>query len=108
MLHHEVAHRDGIVARPWIIVAAEPITDVDIDGCRHARGPRRGAQRERGTSLVFAEMKDPVRAKIERYELTRTIDPAHFFPTLTAAIAAFQRETGADRTPSAADTSPGG
>ena len=29
----------------------------------------------RGVSLVFAEMKDPVRRKIERYELTRTIDP---------------------------------
>ena len=29
---------------------------------------------ERGVSLVFAEVKDPVRRKIERYELTRTID----------------------------------
>ena len=46
-------------------------------------------------SLVFAEMKDPVRAKIERYELTRTIDPHHFFPTLDAAVAEFVRETGA-------------
>ena len=50
----------------------------------------------RGISLVFAEMKDPVRAKIERYELTKTIDPAHFFPTLDAAIAAFRAETGAE------------
>ncbi len=32
-----------------------------------------------GTSLVFAELKDPVRDKIERYGLTRTIDPRHFF-----------------------------
>ena len=49
----------------------------------------------RGVSLVFAEMKDPVRAKIERYELTATIDPAHFFPTLDEAVAAYVRETGA-------------
>ena len=49
-----------------------------------------------GAGLVFAEMKDPVRAKIERYQLTRTIDPAHFFPTLDAAIAAFRAETGAE------------
>ena len=41
-------------------------------------------------------MKDPVRRKIERYELTRTIDPAHFYPTLEAAVAAFQAEFGAD------------
>jgi MFS superfamily sulfate permease-like transporter len=47
-----------------------------------------------GTSLVFAELKDPVRAKIERYGLTRTIDPHHFYPTITAAIAAFRDETG--------------
>ena len=29
-----------------------------------------------GTSLVFAELKDLVRRKIERYGLTRTINPA--------------------------------
>ena len=49
----------------------------------------------RGISLVFAEMKDPVRAKIERYELTRTIDPDHFYPTLDSAVAAYQQQTGA-------------
>ena len=49
----------------------------------------------RGVSLVFAEMKDPVRRKVERYDLTRTIDPSHFFPTLDTAVEAFRRETGA-------------
>ena len=48
-----------------------------------------------GISLVFAELKDPVRRKIERYGLTRTIDPAHFFPTVGAAVAAYRAETGA-------------
>ena len=38
---------------------------------------------------MFPEMKDPVHAKIERYELTRTIDPSHFFPKIESAIAAF-------------------
>jgi STAS domain len=52
----------------------------------------------RGISLVFAELKDPVRRKIERYGLTRTIDPRHFFPTIAAAIAAFRDETGAQWT----------
>ena len=47
----------------------------------------------RGISLVFAEMKDPVRRKIERYELTRTIDPAHFFPTVEAGVAAYRALT---------------
>jgi len=52
----------------------------------------------RGISLVFAELKDPVRAKVERYGLTRTIDPHHFFPTIGAAISAFRDETGAQWT----------
>ena len=51
-----------------------------------------------GISLVFAELKDPVRRKIERYGLTRTIDPHHFFPTIAAAITAFRDETGAQWT----------
>ena len=46
-----------------------------------------------GISLVFAEMKDPVRKKIGRYELTRTIDPSHFFPTLEASVEAFLQST---------------
>ncbi len=48
-----------------------------------------------GISLVFAELKEPVRRKIERYGLTRTIDPAHFFPAIESAVAAFRQETGA-------------
>jgi hypothetical protein len=36
-----------------------------------------------------------VRAKIERYELTRTISPEHFLPTVDAAVAEYRRQTGA-------------
>jgi MFS superfamily sulfate permease-like transporter len=48
-----------------------------------------------GIGLVVAELKDPVRDKIERYGLTRTIDPRHFLPAIESAVAAFRRETGA-------------
>jgi hypothetical protein len=43
-----------------------------------------------GIALVFAELKDPVRAKLERYELVGPLDPGHFFPTLESAVAAFE------------------
>jgi high affinity sulfate transporter 1 len=79
----------------WIIVAAEPITDVDTTAADMLRDLDE-AINEQGVSLVFAEMKDPVKDKIDRYELTRTIDPAHFFPTIQAAVEAFQAQTGAD------------
>ena len=79
----------------WIVIAAEPVTDVDTT----ASDVLEDLDEElnaRGISLVFAELKDPVRGKIERYGLTRTIDPAHFFPTVGAAVEAFRQETGTD------------
>jgi high affinity sulfate transporter 1 len=82
-------------APSWIIVAAEPITDVDTTASDMLEDLDESLN-ERGISLVFAEMKDPVRAKIVRYGLTRTIDPAHFFPTIDAAIEAFRQRTGAE------------
>ena len=78
----------------WIVIAAEPITDVDTTASDMLEELDVWLN-ERGVSLVFAEMKDPVREKIERYELTRTIDPAHFFPTVDDAVAEYVRQTGA-------------
>ena len=77
----------------WIIIAAEPITDVDTTAGAMLEDLD-VALNESGISLVFAELKDPVRNKVNRYELTRVIDPAHFFPTLDAAVTAFREETG--------------
>jgi MFS superfamily sulfate permease-like transporter len=82
----------------WIVVAAEPITDVDTTAADMLEDLDETLNVQ-GISLVFAELKDPVREKIERYELTRAIDPAHFFPTVGAAVAAFQQQFGADWTP---------
>ena len=78
----------------WLVVAAEPITDVDTTASDMLQELDVWLN-DRGVSLIFAEMKDPVREKIERYELTRTIDPAHFFRTLDEAVAEYVRQTGA-------------
>ena len=79
----------------WIIVAAEPITDVDTTAADMLEDLDQALNKD-GISLVFAEMKDPVREKIDRYGLTRTIDRAHFFPTLDDAIAAYRSLSGAE------------
>jgi MFS superfamily sulfate permease-like transporter len=76
----------------WIVIAAEPMTDVDTTAA-DVLTDLDEALNARGISLVFAELKDPVRAKIERYGLTRTIEPGHFFPTVGAAVRAFQDES---------------
>jgi high affinity sulfate transporter 1 len=81
----------------WILVAAEPITDVDTTAADTLEELDEELN-EKGISLVFAEMKSPVHEKIDRYQLTRTIDPAHFFPTVEDAIAAYRQETGAEWT----------
>ena len=77
--------------REWLVkdVVADLISLEELDETLNARR----------ISLVFAELKDPVRGKIERYGLTRTIDPDHFFPTVEAAVTAFRAGTGADWTP---------
>ncbi len=79
----------------WIVIAAEPVTDVDTTASDVLEDLDE-ALNAQGVSLVFAELKDPVRSKIERYGLTRTIDPRHFFPTVGAAVSAFRQETGAE------------
>ena len=81
----------------WILIAAEPITDVDTTAA-DVLADLDEELNAAGISLVFAELKDPVRAKLERYELIGPLDPDHFFPTLEAALEHFRRETSADWT----------
>ena len=87
-----------IRAPQWIVIAAEPITDVDTTAADMLADLDEELNAE-GTSLVFAELKDPVRAKLERYELIGPLDPDHFFPTLDAAVHAFRQKSGADWVP---------
>ncbi|RJQ92297.1 SulP family inorganic anion transporter [Amycolatopsis panacis] len=79
----------------WIVVAAEPVTDVDTTAADMLEALDEELSAG-GTSLVFSELKDPVRRKIERYQLTRTGDPRHLYPTVEAAVSAFRRQTGAE------------
>ena len=78
----------------WIVIAAEPVTDIDTTAS-DVLEELDGALKAQGISLVFAELKDPVRRKIERYGLARTIEPRDFYPTVETAVAAFRAQTGA-------------
>jgi len=79
----------------WIVVTAEPITDVDTTAADMLADLDTWLD-DRGISMVFAEVKDPVKAKLDRYELTGAIDPAHFFPTIGSAVRAYREKTGLD------------
>jgi high affinity sulfate transporter 1 len=90
----------------WVVIAAEPITDVDTTAADMLFDLDRLLD-EREQTLVFAELKDPVRRKIERYGLAREIEPQHFFPTVEAAVEAWCARTGATWVEGAAGPPPG-
>lgn len=79
----------------WIIVAAEPITDVDTTACDMLEELVEKLD-SRSVHLVFAELKDPARRKIDRYGLEHVLGDERFYPTITAATDVFRRGTGAD------------
>ncbi len=79
-------------APTWLIVAAEPITDVDATAADMLVDLDEELNAA-GIHLIFAELKDPVRDLIERYGLYDTIDRRHFYPTLNVAVEAFDQET---------------
>jgi high affinity sulfate transporter 1 len=86
----------------WIVVAAEPITDVDTTAADMLEDLDQSLNAN-GINLIFAEMKDPVRTKVDRYGLNSTLDPAHFFPTLEEAISAFRKQSGGSWVPAPSD-----
>ena len=91
----EIRHLSRSEPKPrWIVIAAEPITDVDTTASDVLFELDRELDRH-GTALVFAELKDPVRRKIDRYGLAHAIEPDHFFPTVEAAVATYRSRTGA-------------
>lgn len=98
----EIRHLASAEPKPkWIVIAAEPVTDVDTTASDVLEELDSALDAE-GISLVFAELKDPVRRKIERYGLDRKIETRHFFPTIGAAVAAFRQQTGREWPPTAA------
>ncbi len=73
----------------WIVLAAEPITDVDPTAA-DILVKLNEELTEGGTRLVFAELKDPVRTKLEHYELGRVADRSRFFGTIEEAVQAYR------------------
>jgi MFS superfamily sulfate permease-like transporter len=79
----------------WIVIAAEPMTDIDTTAADMLEDLNEELK-AKGIFLVFAELKDPVRKKLERYQLIGPLNPDHFFPTIDAAVDTFRQETGAN------------
>jgi high affinity sulfate transporter 1 len=72
----------------WVVVAAEPITDVDTTAADAIEELDIELSR-RGIELAFAEMKDPVKDRLQRYGLAERLGRDQFFPTMGVAVKAY-------------------
>jgi high affinity sulfate transporter 1 len=74
----------------WVLVAAEPITGVDTTAIDDL--VRLDDHLDRlGISLVFAEMKGPIKDRLVRFGVGARFGPDHFFPTVHNAVKAYRR-----------------
>ena len=81
-----------------IIVAAEPVTSIDVTSADMLTELVR-ALNASGIELRFAELKDPVKDKLRRFELLDRFGAEHFYPTLGAAIDAYLEQHAVDWKP---------
>ena len=81
-----VAAADAPLRR--IVIAAEPMTDVDTTAADTLLEVHTDLAR-RGIDLSFAELKDPVKDKLARYGLLDRIGAARFYPTVGSAVHAY-------------------
>ena len=69
----------------WFVVAAEPVTSIDVTAADMIAELDKELH-DRGIELHFAELKDPVKDKLRRFELFAHFGEQSFFPTVGAAV----------------------
>jgi high affinity sulfate transporter 1 len=77
-------------AASWLVVAAEPVTSVDVTAA-DALSELNETLRHSGAKLCFAELKDPVKDKLKRFGLFDQIGEQFFFATVGAAVDEYQQ-----------------
>jgi MFS superfamily sulfate permease-like transporter len=81
-----------------IIIAAEPVTSVDVTAA-DVLGELVHSLRAASVELRFAEMKDPVKAKLKAFELLELLGTESFHPTVGASVDAYLADYAVDWTP---------
>lgn len=83
---------EATVASPtpvsWIVVAAEPVTSVDVTAADMI-AELDDALKASGIELCFAEMKDPVKDKLRRFGIFERFGEKSFFATVGEAVNAY-------------------
>jgi MFS superfamily sulfate permease-like transporter len=91
---------DAVAASPTkvhrVIVTSEPVTSIDVTSADMLEELERSL-RAAGIELRFAEMKDPVKDKLKRFELYDRFGT--FYPTVGAAVDAYLEDYSVDWKP---------
>ena len=77
----------------WVVVAAEPVTDIDTTAAETLREILDEFD-ARDIHLAFAELKGPVKDRLRTYGLYDRIGDEHFHPTLGRATSEYVRASG--------------
>ena len=77
----------------WVVVAAEPVTDIDVTAADQLGELYRELE-EAGIEICFAEMKGPVKDRLKRYGLFAKLGVGNFFPTIEQAVDAYLTRHG--------------
>ena len=83
---------DAVAASPtpvrWVVVAAEPVTSVDVTSA-DMLSELADVLHAAGIKLCFAEMKGPVKDKLKRFGLFTRLGQDFFFPTVGSAVSSY-------------------
>ncbi|MNC99631.1 STAS domain protein [compost metagenome] len=79
-------------------MAAEPVTSIDVTSADMLRELQRSLQ-EAQIELHFAELKDPVKDKLHRFELFEAFGEGRFHHTLGEAVDHYVAEHDMDWRP---------
>ena len=74
----------------WVIIAAEALTGIDTTALEDLVELDDHLDRQ-GISLVFAEMKGPIKDRLVRFGVGSRFGPEHFFPTVNSAVKAYRK-----------------
>jgi high affinity sulfate transporter 1 len=91
--HVKEAIEDSPSPVRWVVIAAEPVTDVDTtagDALQQLKDELTAA----GIVLAFAEVKGPVKDQFKRYGFFSEIGEDRFFPTVSSAVRGYLAATG--------------
>jgi MFS superfamily sulfate permease-like transporter len=90
-VHRAVA--DAPTPTKWVVVAAEPVTDIDITAA-DVLAELDEMLHQAGMDLCFAELKGPAKDRLKKYGLFTKLGTENFFPTLGQAVDAFLEKHG--------------